>query len=185
MTTYLALLRGINVGSANRIRMEDLRRFFELAGCLNVETYIQSGNVLFDSAGDEPAIIQATESALFSGAGIRTNVVLRSAEEFRSAVSRLPFSADEIAAAAAKNTEGENLYLLFAAKPPAPEALENVNRLAPSSDLFRVLGRDVYLLLSQSIRASRTAAQLQNALSPVTVRNWNTALQLLARIDAR
>lgn len=185
MATYLALLRGVNVGSANRIRMEELRRLFEQAGCLRVETYIQSGNVLFDSPDEQSAIVRAVEAALADGAGIRTNVILRSAEELRFAVSRLPFEQAKIDAAIARNTEGESLYLLFAANPPKPEALEQAQAAAASGDAFRVVGRDAYLLLAQSIRTSKLALRLQNALSPVTARNWNTVLQLLERLNAR
>ena len=185
MTTYIALLRGVNVGTANRIRMEELRRLFVQAGCSRVETYIQSGNVLFDAEEDEPAIVQATESALLSGVGIRTNVVIRTADELRLAVSRLPFSQEEIAAASARNTDAESFYLLFAAHPPKPESLEKAISLTGSEDQFRVIGREAYLLLSQSIRTSKLAIRLQDALAPVTARNWNTTMQLLERINAR
>ena len=185
MQTYLALLRGVNVGTANRIKMEDLRRLFEKIGCSRVETYIQSGNVLFDSPDSEAELVNKTETALLEGANIRTNVVIRSAEELRQAVANLPFSADEIAAATAKNTEGESLYVLFAAAPPKPESLTKVEKPGESEDEFRLVGRDAYLLLTQSIRNSKLAVRLQNALSPVTARNWNTTLQLLERFNAR
>ena len=185
MQTYLALLRGVNVGTANRIKMEDLRRLFEKIGCSRVKTYIQSGNVLFDSPDSEAELVNKTETALLEGANIRTNVVIRSAEELRQAVANLLFSADEIAAATAKNTEGESLYVLFAAVPPKPEALSKVIKPGESGDEFRLVGRDAYLLLTQSIRNSKLAVRLQNALSPVTARNWNTTLQLLERFNAR
>ncbi|MCE5189466.1 MAG: DUF1697 domain-containing protein [Eubacteriales bacterium] len=185
MASCLALLRGVNVGSANRIRMEDLRRLFEQAGCSRVETYIQSGNVLFDTPLEESELAPKLEDLLKSGAAIQTSVILRSAEELRLAVSRLPFSADEIAAACARNLEGETLYLLFAAKPPNPETLEKACGPTGTEDRFRVVGRDAYLLLSQSIRNSKLAVRLQDALSPVTARNWNTTLQLLERMNAR
>ncbi len=185
MQTYLALLRGINVGPANRIKMDDLRRLFEQVGCSRVETYIQSGNVLFDSPDSEAELVHKTEVALLEDAGIRTNVVIRSAEELRQTVANLPFSAEEIDAAVAQNTEGESLYVLFAATPPKPEALTKVERPGESDDQFRVVGREAYLLLAQSIRNSKLAVRLQNALSPVTARNWNTTLQLLERLNAR
>ncbi len=185
MPTYLALLRGINVGTANRIKMDDLRRLFEQAGCSRVETYIQSGNVLFDSPDSEAELIRKTEAVLLEGAGIRTNVVIRSAEELRQTVANLPFSAEEIDAAVARNTEGESLHVLFAAAPPKPESLTKVEKPGESDDQFRVVGREAYLLLAQSIRNSKLAVRLQNALSPVTARNWNTTLQLLERLNAR
>ena len=185
MTTYLALLRGVNVGTANRIKMDDLRRLFEQVGCTRVETYIQSGNVLFESPDAEADIVRKTEAALLEGANIRTSVVIRSAEELRLAVAQLPFSAEEIDVATARNTEGESLYVLFAAVPPKTKALEKVAKPGESQDEYRVVGRETYLLLSQSIRTSKLAVRLQNALSPVTARNWNTTLQLLERINAR
>ena len=185
MANYLALLRGVNVGSANRIKMDDLRRLFEQAGCSRVETYIQSGNVLFESQDSEEELVRKTEAALLEAVNIRTNVVIRSAEELHQAVANLPFSAAEIDGATAQNTEGECLYVLFAVAPPKPEALTKVEKSGESEDRFRVIGREAYLLLSQSIRASKLAVRLQNALSPVTARNWNTTLQLLERINAR
>jgi uncharacterized protein (DUF1697 family) len=165
--------------------MDDLRRLFEQAGCSRVETYIQSGNVLFESPDAEAEIVRKTEAALLEGANIHTNIVIRSAEELRLAVAQLPFSAEEISAVTARNAEGESLYVLFAAAPPKPEALEKVVKPGESQDEFRVVGREAYLLLSQSIRNSKLAMRLQNALFPVTARNWNTTLQLLERFQAR
>ena len=185
MTTYLALLRGINVGSANRIRMEELRRLFEQSGCSRVETYIQSGNVFFDASEPENEIVCKTETALLEQAGIHTNVVLRSLDELRRTVSRLPFTEEEIATVSAKNTEGESLYVYFAAHPPAPEVLEKRIGQPSAEDRFRMIERDAYLLLSQSIRSSKLAIRMQSALAPVTARNWNTVLQLFERMNAR
>ena len=125
------------------------------------------------------------EAALLDGAGIRTTVILRSAEELLQAVSSLPFSTEETASASAKNLDGESLYLLFAAQPPAPEKLAVLNNLSAQEGRFHLLGRDAYLLVTQSIRTSKLAIRLQNSLSPVTARNWNTVLLLRERINAR
>ena len=75
--------------------------------------------------------------------------------------------------------------MLFSAAPPKPESLTKVEKPGESGDQFRVVGREAYLLLAQSIRNSKLAVRLQNALSPVTARNWNTTLQLLERLNAR
>ena len=185
MTQYLALLRGINVGAANRIRMDALKLVFEQAGFTHVETYIQSGNVLFFSSEQEEVIVPKLEQALLDNAGIRTNVILRSADELALSVSRLPFSQKEIASAALRYTDGENLFLLFAAQ--APAKVPKIEQASPSADgdMFRLVGRDGYLLLCQSIRTSKLALQQQKTLLPVTARNWNTVCQLLERMNAR
>ena len=185
MTQYLALLRGINVGAANRIRMDALKLLFEQAGFIRVETYIQSGNVLFFSPEPEEAVVRKAEQALLANAGIRTNVILRSAEEFARAVSNLPFSQEEIASAAACNLEGESLYLLFAAQAPAIASKATQASSTLGGDAFHLVGRDGYLLLTQSIRNSKLAAQQQKTLLPVTARNWNTVCQLLEQMNAR
>ena len=185
MTQYLALLRGINVGAANRIRMDALKLLFEQAGFSSVETFIQSGNVLFCSPEPENAVVLKAEQALLDNAGIRTNVILRSAEELARAVSQLPFSQEEIASAAARNQEGESLYLLFAAQAPQDASKFEQTGLLIEGDAFRLAGRDGYLLLSQSIRTSKLASRQQKALMPVTARNWNTVCQLLERMNAR
>ncbi|MFH5800863.1 DUF1697 domain-containing protein [Haladaptatus sp. CMAA 1911] len=60
MATYIAFLRGINIGAHNRMKMDDLRGLVESLGCDGVETYIQSGNVMFESADDEEAALRET-----------------------------------------------------------------------------------------------------------------------------
>ena len=185
MTQYLALLRGINVGAANRIRMDALKQLFEQIGFSRVETFIQSGNVLFFTPEPEDVIVRKAEQALLDNTGIRTNVILRSAEELTRAVSQLPFSQEEITAAAARNLEGESLYLLFAAQVPANSFKTAQDSSTSDGDAFRLIGRDGYLLLTQSIRNSKLAVQQQKALLPVTARNWNTVCQLLERMNAR
>ena len=185
MTQYLALLRGINVGAANRIRMDALKLLFEQAGFSRVETFIQSGNVLFFSPEPEDAVVRKAEQALLDNAGICTNVILRSAEELARAVSQLPFSQEEISSAQARNLEGESLYLLFATQAPTSTSRATQAALSTDGDTFRLVGRDGYLLLTQSIRNSKLAVQQQKALMPVTARNWNTVCQLLERMNAR
>ncbi len=185
MTAYLALLRGVNVGAANRIRMEDLRRIFERLGFSRVETFIQSGNVLFESEQPEAEVVRSVEAALLSDAEIRTNAIVRSAKELAQTVSLLPFAPPQPEPATTGRPEGETLFVCFAAQPPGPERFGKLLTPSAEGDEYRVIGRDAYLLLCQSIRVSRLAAQLQRALAPVTVRNWQVVCRLSGLLSAR
>jgi uncharacterized protein (DUF1697 family) len=178
MTRYIALLRGINVGAANRIRMDDLKRVFVNAGFMNVETYIQSGNVLFSSDAPEEGAREKIRLALENDAGIHTVVVLRTAEEMDKILRNSPYSANEIAAAQAANTEGESFHVCLLPFPPAAAALGSLASVPLEGDAFAVVGREVYLLLSRSIRVSKLAVRAQKVLAETTVRNWNTIVKL-------
>lgn len=178
MTRYLALLRGINVGTANRIRMDALKRLFEEAGFVRVETYIQSGNVLFSSGMPEEETRGAIEGALLTGAQIKTRAVLRSANELHLLVERCPFSVSEMEDAQRMNAETESCYVCLLPHAPSADALAKLSAVAQGSDRYAVIGRDVYLLLTQSIRTSKLALRLQSILPDATVRNWNTMTKL-------
>ena len=178
MTRYIALLRGVNVGAGNRIRMEDLRRLFEENGFSGVETFIQSGNVLFSSDLAESETSEAIVRLLLEGAQIKTTVVLRSFAELRSLVSACPFSAEEIDLAQRENAEGESFYVALLPQAPDASAIAKLGEIPADGDRFAVVGRDVYVLLRRSIRNSKLAIKLQKLLPEATVRNWNTITKL-------
>ena len=178
MTRMIAPLRGINVGAGNRIRMDALRRLFEDAGFSGVETYIQSGNVLFSTDEPETSVRDTISRILLEGAEIKTTAVLRSAEELDAILTNCPFSSEEIEAAQRDNTEGESFYVYLLPQAPAPETLQKLASLPQESDRFAIVDRDVYLLLRQSVRNSKLALKLQKLLPEATARNWNTIRQL-------
>ena len=175
---YTALLRGINVGTNGRIRMDALKRLLEEAGLFNVTTYIQSGNVLFDSDLQEVEARETIERALKDGASIQTTAVLRTAEELSRIIRLCPFTADEIAAAQAENAEGESFYACLLPVEPNEQAQEKLKGIAPSGDAFVLVERTIYLLLRQSIRTSKLAQRLQKIFPDMTSRNWNTITKL-------
>ena len=178
MTRYLALLRGINVGAGNRIRMEELRRLFEENGFSDVETYIQSGNVLFSSDLTENETSDAIVRLLLEGAQIRTTVVLRSFAELHMLVSACPYSTEEIDLAQRENTEGESFYVALLPQAPAESVVAKLGEIPADGDRFVIVGRDVYVLLRRSIRNSKLAIKLQKLLPEATLRNWNTITKL-------
>ena len=175
---YLALLRGINVGTNGRIRMDALKRLLEEAGLTDVSTYIQSGNVLFCSDLPEFAAKAAIERALQGGASITTTAVLRTEQELAHILQNCPFSPEQIVHAQAANAEGESLYVCLLPQAPDASLRDSLAVLDAGSDAFAIIGREVYLLLSQSIRLSKLAQKLQKRLPDMTVRNWNTMEKL-------
>ena len=178
MTRYIALLRGINIGTGNRIRMEELRRLFEEHGFSGVETYIQSGNVLFSSDRTEDEISDVIVRLVLERAQIKTTVVLRNSLELHSLVSACPFSAEEIDTAQRENTEGESFHVALLSHAPAESVVAKLNEIPVDGDRFVIVGRDVYVLLRRSIRNSKLAIKLQKLLPEATLRNWNTITKL-------
>jgi len=175
---YLALLRGINVGTSGRIRMDALKHLLEEARFCDVATYIQSGNVLFSSGNSEAAARETIERALKDGAAITTKAVLRTVQELEAMIRNCPFSAESIAEAQAKNTESESFYVCLLPQEPDAQTLLKLSAVEAQDDAFAVLGRDIYLLLGQSIRTSKLAIRLQKLFPDMTVRNWNTITKL-------
>ncbi|MUG24318.1 DUF1697 domain-containing protein [Paenibacillus macerans] len=179
MTVYIVLLRGINVGGKNMIRMADLKRSLTDNGLKEVQTYIQSGNVLFVSDEEEEALRVRIEQIIRQDFGLDVPVVLRTSAELRGAAAGCPFTAEEISAAEAASA-GECLYAVFLQGEPSAEALERFAVYANDKEQFRAAGREVYLLFSDSVRNSKLAANLQKLDESATVRNWKTVNKLVS-----
>ncbi len=175
---YVALLRGVNVGGKNKLPMAELRNIFTAAGCSAAQTYIQSGNVVFEAApGLAEGLPEIVAQAIRQRFGYDTAVVVRSGEELRQVAASNPF-----------DTSGDPRFLQVAFLEDTPSA-EAVSRLDPERsppDAFAVRGNNVYLHYPNGVARSRLtneylAAQLQTAS---TMRNWRTVLTLLEMVNA-
>lgn len=171
MTTYAALLRGINVGGNNKVPMADLRALCLGLGYDNVETYIQSGNVVFDASGAEAEVVAAMEAALLETFALTLSVVLRSAAELAGIVARNPFP---------NQADGTKLHVTCFASPlPAAKVAKLDPALAPP-DTFVIDGRNMYLHLPGGMGTSKLAVHIGQKLGKLgTSRNWNTVLKLV------
>lgn len=171
--THLALLRGINVGGKNKLPMNDLLVLFAEAGCRDVRTYIQSGNVIFTAAPDIvtplPGVITARIQERF---GYRVPVVMRTAEELGAVIRHNPF----IAAGADEAT----LHVLFLSERPAARDTDDLDPDRSPPDTFIVRGQEVYLQLPNgAARTKLTNAYFDTKLATVsTGRNWRTVTTL-------
>lgn len=185
MTVYVALLRGVNVGVKNRIKMAELQMALEATGLGKVETYIQSGNILFENSEGGEAVRLRIEGSIKEAFGLTISVVVRSADELAYLIQNCPFTEKEIHEAESANTEGESLYIALLQKAPPKERAEALNRYVTPDDAYRICNRDIYLLLKHSIRNSKLAGALDKLGVPLTVRNWNTIQKLAELAKAR
>ena len=178
MASYVALLRGVNVGGHRRVSMATLRTVFESLGHVDVATYIASGNVVFDSPKRATrALAGKLELAILEAFGFEVDVLVRSAAEMASAVAQNPFRK---AAAIPK----ELLYAAFPMRPIARAGLRIDRSFAP--DEFSVGSFAIYLHRPAGFSrpTNLTDAYLSKvAGSPVTTRNWNTVTKLTDLAD--
>jgi len=179
MALYIALLRGINVGGNNKIKMADLREALGSLGLTRVQTYIQSGNVLFESDEDEAPLRRRIEQTIEQKFGLSIKVILRTSAELRTIVENCPFTDKQIADAEA-NSEAECLYVSMLLEEPPADRMEKLKAFDAKDDQYRLAGRNLYLLYSQSIRNSKLSAQVEKLGVPSTVRNWKTINKLIA-----
>lgn len=175
MTTYIALLRGINVNGKNLIKMADLRAICQEMGLGAVQTYIQSGNILFRSDEEKEPLRRRIEQAIQASFGLSVPVVLRTADDLRQITLRCPFPADELA-------EGESLCLSLLGDAPSQEAIDRLLTYQSEIDEYRLIGQEVYILCRQPYHKSKLTNQLfeQKLRVPCTQRNWQTISKLLA-----
>jgi uncharacterized protein (DUF1697 family) len=174
LATYLALLRGINVGGKNMLPMKDLVEIFIGAGCKDVRTFIQSGNVIFCAAPAVSARLpDEITSVVAESFGIRIPVILRSADQLRDVVSHNPF----LKSGAAEDT----LHVMFLAGLPSPESVDKLDPDRSAPDAFIVHGREIYLRLPNgTARSKLTNAYFDSKLATTsTLRNWRTVTKLL------
>ena len=175
MTTgvHVALPRGINVGGKNKLLMRDLAAMFVEAGCDEVRTYIQSGNVVFRAgpalARRVPDLIREAIAARF---GYRIPVVTRTGRELAGILRANPFLG--------RGADARQLHVGFLADRPEAAAVDALDPDRSPPDEFAVVGREVYSYCPQGIARTRlTTRYFESKLSTtMTARNWKTVLKL-------
>jgi uncharacterized protein (DUF1697 family) len=170
---YVALLRGVNVGGANKLSMSDVRAIFEDAGCARVETIIQSGNVVFEAprrvARDLAAVVEAQ---IQRRGGIVAPVILRSGGALREIVEANPFLR--------AGADPATLHLMCLSSRPRPDDVAALDPLRSPPDAFALREREIYLNLPNGVARSKlTNAYFDKALQTIgTSRNWRTVTRL-------
>jgi uncharacterized protein (DUF1697 family) len=173
MATYVALLRGINVGGKGTLPMKELVAILESVGCTNVRTYIQSGNAVFEhSATDAAKLAGKLTMAIDKARGFSPQVVMLEAKHLAKIVQANPFPEAE--------SEPKSLHVWFlAAKATKPDR-DALTKLKAKSERFELYGAAFYLYAPDGIGRSKLAANVERHLGvAATARNWRTVGKLL------
>lgn len=167
----IALLRGVNVGGKNKMEMRTLCGVFDAAGCTGSETYIQSGNVVFQSGLGDGELQQRLAAAIEAQFGFAVPVVVRSAEEMQAALGENPFA----------GVAEEHVAVMFLRDRPTAEALARLETERFLPERFAVVGGQVYLYMPNGQgRSKMTSAYFDSRLKTVgTTRNLRTARTLV------
>jgi uncharacterized protein (DUF1697 family) len=168
---YVALLRGINVGGKAKVPMAALRDVCAAAGCEDVVTYIQSGNVVLSSQLKADGLQSALEKAIAAEFGFSPAVMIRTAREMAAVVAKNPYpDADE-----------KTVHVGFLHAPPGAATKKCLTGIDCDPEELTVVGRDVYLHLPNGVGRADLPAKMDRCLRPaqVTVRNWRTVTKLV------
>jgi uncharacterized protein (DUF1697 family) len=171
----IALLRGVNLGGANRVAMADARAALETAGFSNVRSLLQSGNFVFGAEQLEDAKLEArAEVALQERLGLKTEVIVRDPAAWRAMIAANPFPEAAV-------SDPARLVAVVLKTAPLAEA-EAALAAIPGPEQARVIGREAFIWYPQGQADTKVAgAALDRALGARgTGRNWNTVLKLAA-----
>lgn len=171
MTTYISILRGINVSGAKKILMNDLKALYEGLKFSMVTTYIQSGNVIFqaaDNISDEEATARIKQ-AIFQKYNFDVPVLVRTADEMKTTQRINPFLDN-------KNLNIEKLHVTFLAELPKQEYLVSIKGFNYSPDQFVIIGKDVFLHCPNGYGTTKLSNSFfeNNLKISATTRNWRT-----------
>jgi uncharacterized protein (DUF1697 family) len=172
---YISLLRGINVGWNKRILMKDLVSLYANLWFENIQTYIQSGNAIFQSTeSDRTIIIQDIETAIMETYGFEVRVILRTPEEMRSIVSNMPFKWMSI--------EYKYYHVCFLSEIPDANRISTFSDLDFWEDVYEIIWNTLYIAYNPITGAGKsklTLSIIEKKLGIIgTSRNWNVVTEL-------
>jgi uncharacterized protein (DUF1697 family) len=172
--TCVCLIRGINVGGRNIVKMDRLRKAFEALGHESVRTCVQSGNVFFKSGGRAPGdLARNIEKMILDEFGFAVSVIVKTSEEIQQATKRNPFVKE-------KGIDVSKLHVTFLSGDPGKAASKALDAIVEPPDQFRCSGGEIYLYCPNGYgRSSLTNNALEKVLAmKATTRNWNTLNKL-------
>jgi len=175
---YIALLRGINVGGNNKIPMAELRSLCAQNGLENTESYIQSGNLVFDSALTSPEVENLLENTINQHFGLSIPVIVRTATQFRSIVAGNPFPV-------ASDKEPNLVMLGLSKATPLVATPKELLNYAKLNERVKLVDEHLWIHFPEgSGRSKITPAVLDRVMgSVVTCRNWRTVQKLKVMVD--
>ena len=178
MAVYVALLRGINVGSHRRVSMADVKDAFAAAGAEEATTYLQSGNVVFETRTSAAKVGSRLEKELERRLGHDISVMVRTGAQLAQLVAKNPFP---------NESDGKKLHVAFLEPAPGRARTKRLDPERVAPDEFQVAGRHVYLHYPSGYgRSKLTNDYLEKQLGVgSTMRNWRTVTALAELAGAR
>jgi uncharacterized protein (DUF1697 family) len=180
MPAYVAMLRGINVGRGKIVKMERLRASFEALGFGGVRTYVQSGNVIFESRRKPSAILsKQIEERIRCDFGFAVPVLLKTSKEMEQIIRGNPLLKE-------KAIDHSKLHVTFLSDAAPKTAFNDLKALATNRERVRVLNREIYLSCPDGYgRTKLSNTAIEKKLSTVaTTRNWRTVNALLGMMQS-
>ncbi len=175
MKKYISMLRGINVSSQKKVKMADLKTLYESLKFVNVKTYIQSGNVIFDSSiSDVGKLKRNIEQNIEKTFGFYVSVIIRSKVEFEGIINRNPFVGQGSA-------EDDTKLLVTFLTDASPESIANaIQQFVTKPEALEVRGKEIYLHCPNGYGRSKLSNNfLERKLGvKATTRNWKTVKRL-------
>jgi uncharacterized protein (DUF1697 family) len=182
MPVLIALLRGVNVGGHNKIKMEALREICVSMKCETPQTLLQSGNVVFRCRGGNPAALcKSLESTIEKKLGFRPGVLIRTVPEMREVIARNPF-------AKRSGIDPSKLVVAFLRAEPGAQARKELLAMDIAPEELHSIGHELYIYFSNGQARPRLSWQKTDKIlggcAPGTARNWNTVTKLLALAES-
>jgi len=182
-STYIALLRGINVGGHKIVKMDQLRKAFEELGFEDVATYVQSGNAVFKAPKEtSEKLSRKIEEMLLRRFSMSVPVIVRTAEEVGAVLRNNPFLKE-------RGIDVTKLHVTFLSHTPQKAAMKGLDAIAAGPDRFEYSGREIYLHCPNGFGGTKLSiGAFEKVLSVgATTRNWNTInkLWVMARNQVR
>jgi uncharacterized protein (DUF1697 family) len=175
-STYVALLRGINVGGHKMIKMDQLREAFEELGYSDVATYVQSGNVVFKAPGKVLGdLSKKIQEMLLRQFAMAVPVIVRAAEEIGDVARNNPFLKES-------GIDSTRLHVTFLSDTPQKTAVKGLDAIAAGPDRFQCCGQEIYLYCPNGFAETKLSIKAFEKVLSVgaTTRNWNTVNKLYA-----
>lgn len=175
MGVIISMLRGVNVGGHNKIKMDALRALYESMKLRDAQTYVQSGNVIFRTDElDIARLAKRIEDGIERKFGFRADVILRTSAEMRKVIARNPF-------AKRSGIEPGKLLVSFLASDPGEESRERLRQMKCDPEELRIEGREIYIYFPNGAgRSKLNWAGLGKMLkTSATGRNWNSVTKML------
>ena len=178
MVVYVSILRGINVGGHNRIKMADLKVLYETLDFTNVRTLIQSGNVVFNSNLASPSELEARiNDEIRIAFNFNVMVFIRTINELKEIIEHNPFC---------ETYEDSKIHITFLSDCPKSPNFKVIDEVKDQSEEFRVSGREIYLFLPNGYGRTKLSNNFfENKLNVnCTTRNWRTVKKLFEMAES-